>query len=135
MNAKNVKKEFLRYAAGRGESLPKMTPSRALESMLSFYGDIRADECDVAGDGDMLLFQWGTYDWGDGDHFELDITRQFVFGGGEDEDIWQFHVTFRFATTEGLANLASGQRWCRSLEDLSDFTLFVRQHPASVAVG
>jgi len=84
MNAKNVKKEFLRYAAGRGESLPKMTPSRALESMLSFYGDIRADECDVAGDGDMLLFQWGTYDWGDGDHFEFDITRQFVFGGGED---------------------------------------------------
>ena len=77
----------------------------------------------------------GTYDWGDGDHFELDITRQFIFGDGEDEDIWQFHVTFRFAPTEELTKLASGNRWCRSLEGLRGFTPFVREHPASVAVG
>jgi hypothetical protein len=135
MKAKNVKKEFLRFLAARGESLPKMTPSRAVEAMLSFYQDVRAEECNLAGNADMLLFQWGTHDWGHGDHFELDITRQFIFGDGEDEDIWQFHVTFRFAPNEDLAQLASGDRWCRSLEDLPGFTLFVREHPASVAAG
>jgi hypothetical protein len=30
-------------------------------------------------DGDLLLAQFGTYDWGSGEYFELDLTRQFSF--------------------------------------------------------
>ncbi len=135
MNAKKIKKEFLRYLAAQGESPPKMTPLRALDLVLSFYRDVRADQCEVGANQDMLLFQWGTYDWGEGEHFELDLTRQFVFGDGEDEDIWQFHVTFRYAPSEQFGELGSGDRWCKSLEELPDFTRFIRGHPATVLVG
>lgn len=135
MNAKKVKEEFQRYLAGRGESVQNITPSRALELVLAFYKEVRAEGCDVAADQDMLLFQWGTYDWGEGEHFEVDLARQFIFGDGEDEDIWQFHVMFRFAPSEQLSQLGSGDRWCKSLEDLPEFTSFVRGHPVTLAVG
>jgi hypothetical protein len=135
MNAKNVKKEFLRYLAARGESVQKITPSRALESVLAFYLEVRAEGCDLTADQNMLLFQWGTYDWGKGEHFEVDLARQFIFGDGEDEDVWQFHVMFRFAPIELFRQLANGDRWCKSLEELPEFTSFVRGHPATLAVG
>jgi hypothetical protein len=135
MKAKNVKKEFVRHLATRGEAFPNTTPSRVLESVLSFYKDVRADQCSPADGQDMLLFQWGTYDWGGGEQFEFDITRQFIFDEGEDEDIWQFHVTFSFPPTEEFAKLGSGNRWCKSLEDLPGFTRFIRDHPAAAAVG
>lgn len=32
----------------------------------------------------MLLFQWGTYDWGHGPHFEVDLTRELIRHGAED---------------------------------------------------
>ena len=112
-----------------------MTPSRALELVLSFYKEARADQCQVADNQDMLLFQWGTYDWGGGEHFELDMTRQFIFGDGDDEDIWQFHVRFRFAPGQGFAKLGSGDRWCKSLGDLPDFTRFIREHPGTAAAA
>ena len=31
----------------------------------------------------MLLYQWGTYDWGEGKYFQIDITRQFILGEGK----------------------------------------------------
>ena len=53
--------------------------------MLAFYASERCDGCVLEEDGDMLLFQWGTYNWGDSTHFELNITRQLM-PGGEDGD-------------------------------------------------
>jgi hypothetical protein len=134
MRAKNVKKEFLRYIAGRGESLETMRPLIALEMALAFYRDVRADECDQASDQDMLLFQWGTYHWGTGNHFELGMTRQFIFNEGDDEDIRQFHVRSKFPPSEELGRLVSGDRWCHSLAELPSFALFVREHPVCAAV-
>lgn len=48
----------------------------------------------------MLLFEWGTFDWGDGPRFEVDITRHFIFGEGEDENIWQLWIKCQFAPSE-----------------------------------
>ena len=62
--------------------------------MLAFYGSVRFDDVDLAADGDMLLYQWGAYDWGEGESFEFDITRQLILGTGEDEDIFQLSLTF-----------------------------------------
>ena len=66
MKAKKAQKEFHRHLAGRGEALATLTPERGLDAMLSFYRDVRAVDCDIAEQGDMLLYQWGIYDWGKG---------------------------------------------------------------------
>ncbi len=93
--------------------------------MLEFYEQDAVDGCRNDGQGDMLLYQWGTYDWGDGESFELDITRQLIFGEGEDEDIFQLSLTFKFVATTELRQIASGNRWCSSREDLEGFRKFI----------
>lgn len=49
-------------------------------------------------DGDMLLFQYGTYDWGNGKFFEFNITRQFI-KVNEDEP-YQLSMTLFFEPIE-----------------------------------
>jgi hypothetical protein len=46
--------------------------------MLDWYVSERADDVDLSADGDMLLFQWGTYDRAKGPIFQYDITRQLL---------------------------------------------------------
>jgi hypothetical protein len=135
MKVKNAATELERHFAQRGEVESALTPAAAVASMIAFYRDVRAEECDLEADGDMLLFQWGTYDWGHGPRFEFDITRQFIVGGGDDDDIRQLHVTFRFKLDDSLRSIAAGDRWCRTPEELADFSSFIEGHPAYHALG
>jgi hypothetical protein len=135
MRAKKAKREFERYLKRRNTKLAEMRPSAGLDAMLGFYRDIRADDCDIDQDGDMLLFQWGTYDWGQGEHFSFDITRQLIVGPGEDEDFWQLSLTFEFPPDDTLRAVESGNRWCASPEQLEEFAAFVRSTAAYIAVA
>lgn len=119
------KAEFERHLAHRGLTLSSMTPVGALHAMVNFYRDVRADDCDAAADGDMLLFEWGTYDRGADPRFELDIARQFTLRGAEDEDVWQLRLAMRFAALDEFRRLGNGTRWCGSREDIDEFLSFV----------
>ncbi|MFI5299615.1 MAG: hypothetical protein ACHREM_16125 [Polyangiales bacterium] len=135
MESSHAEIEFLRFAAAQGSSIPFRTPEAAVNTMLAFFREARADDCE-GGDRDMLLFQWGTGDWGVGRHFEVDITRQFISGHTEgDDDIWQLHATFSFEPSPELEALATGDRWCGSLGDLGRFEAFVRSNAAYRAVA
>ena len=98
--------------------------------MLGFYRDERVEESLLDADGDMLLYQWGTYNWGNGGSFELDITRQVIVGDGEDEDIFQLSLTFKFQPAETLRHLGQGDHWCRSSEELEEFQALISDSPA-----
>jgi len=93
--------------------------------MLDFYNDERADDCRIEDDGDMLLFQWGTHDWGQGRWFDLNITRQFIPAGRDDDEIFQLSVTAKYSPTADLDGLGSGSKWCGSLDDFPQFDEFV----------
>ena len=135
MKRKNALKEFERYLKRAGdEHMPRM-PLDGAKRMLSFYKDVRAADVDLEADGDMLLFQWGTYDWGDGELFELDIARQLMGATGEDDDIWQLHLVYRFAPSGPLRAIGQGDRWCARPNEADAFELFLTGHPAFVAVG
>jgi hypothetical protein len=135
MNSKNALKEFKQYLRQTGDAEVPRMPRVGLERMLAFYGEVRADDVDLETDGDMLLFQWGTYDWGDGAMFEVDITRQFIRGAGEDDDLWQLHLNYRFAPSETLRTTGKGDHWCARPSDIASFTQFVMAHPAIISVG
>jgi hypothetical protein len=125
--------EFTAFAAARGVNLSSSTARNGLEQMLAFYASVPATDCGGP-DGDMLLFQWGTYDWGDGRHFELNITRQFIVQGLEDDDaISQLSLTYRFTPNPELDALADGNRWCHGLSELPSFNAFVLSSPACVS--
>jgi hypothetical protein len=103
--------------------------------MLAFYKDTRASDVDLDANGDMLLFQWGTYDWGKGEQFEFYVTRQLIGGTGEDDDIWQLNLTYCFPPSETLRKMGEGHRWCSRPDQLDAFELFITSHPAFGLVG
>ena len=135
MKLKHALEEFQEYLAGSGDKGVPRTPRAGVERMMAFYRDIRADDVDLESDGDMLLFQWGTYDWGGGELFEIDITRQLIAEGGEDEDIWQLHLTYRFSPSQALRALGKGNSWCPRPDETPSLQRFVGSHPAMAAVG
>ena len=87
MKSKDAKKEFERHLAQRRARVAELTPAHGIDAMLSFYRDVRAADCNGSDQGDMLLYEWGVYDWGQGPRFELGLTRQLIKDGAEDEDI------------------------------------------------
>ncbi len=135
MNPINALESFQIFLNRKSLSAKSMTPRQGVEAMLEFFQAERAEGCE-AEHHDMLLYQWGTYDWGKGRHFELDITRQVIIReDAEDEDIWQLHVTFRFVPTKELEDLGSGNRWCESIGDVLSFREFINSAASLQAVA
>ncbi len=136
MNAHTSKAALARCIADARATLEGLTVAEGFSLMLHFYRDTRAEDCS-ANDGDMLLYQWGTYDWGDGKFFEMDFTRQFMLSADEDDQsIWQLSLTFKFAQSDSLKALSSGNRWCYepTPSAITQFGEFLRGSPAYAAV-
>ena len=118
-----------------GRCASALTASEGVEAMLAFYSAERCDGCVFEEDGDMLLFQWGSYSWKDSMHFELDITRQLMPSGSDDEGILQLSLTFRFLLTAELQALGSGNEWCGTPSGLPAFRAYIDACPAFERVG
>lgn len=125
MLAKDAKVGFEEALHASGADLLSLTPRMAFERMTAFFRETRAEDCDSARDGDMLLYQWGTYDWGEGKRFEFGVTRQLIPVCGEGDDIWQLQLTIRLDPEDRLLGLGAGDRWCHSVDDLADFVAHV----------
>ncbi len=124
------------YLAHRGDGPEsKLTPHAGATAMLAFFTEVAAEGVDLENDGDMLLFQWGIYDWGSGEHFSLDITRQFSVPCGEDHEISQLSLTFKYPPEISLRALGEGNRWCYEQGEAESFASFVQGTPAYKAVA
>ncbi len=66
---------------------------------------------------DMLLFQYGVYDWGDGKNLEIDFCRQLI----KNEDIIQIHITVKIPYDEKFSSIEPYEEWYNSSG--SEFTL------------
>ncbi len=114
-----------------GLILEALLPSEALAQTLSFYREVRAEKCDLETEGDMLLFEWGTYEWATGEDFHLDFTRQFILDGDEDDDgISQLFIRLHYPLTDELKALGSGNHWCEHPNDLAKFEELVLANEA-----
>lgn len=124
---------FETFAAAQGVSIIGITPHEGIAQMLAFYEAVAAQGC-AKDSGDMLLFQWGTFDWGQGEHFELNITRQFIESASEQDAISQLQLVFSFLPATRLIALGEGHRWCEAPDHLEAFRAFVLSSPALAAV-
>jgi len=133
MKPSSAKKEYLGRLKKSGRDLATLQPAIGFEVMLDFYAKERADGCSIEEDGDMLLYQWGTHDWGDGESFQYNVTRQFIVADGDDDEIQQLSLTFHFAPSKSLGQLESGSKWCRSPDELGEFRTYITES-APIAV-
>jgi len=130
---KNLLARFERRLAGQESVGP------SFETMLRFYEEERVDGCALEEDGDMLLFQWGTYAWSGTERFELDLTRQIIWDDRgwisraltgfkcDDPAIWQLSLTYQFPPIDLLRGLGRGTHWCRTPAMLAAFRLLLRE--------
>ena len=136
MDPRTLEASFRDFARHAGVALSASVPSIGIETMLRFFRECRVDGCSPASDADMLLVQWGTYDWGSGENFEFDLTRQVILPDEEeDEAIWQLHLTYRFPPSAELRGLGSGNRWCSSPDEAPTFLAWIKGTPAYAAVA
>jgi hypothetical protein len=111
---------FQNFVASRGVHLSTSTPREGIQAMLAFRARTRCAGCS----DDRLLYQWGSYDWGDGKHFELNITRQFVEAELEDDDaISQLSLRYKYEPSTELDALGASNCWEDQAPELSQFIL------------
>jgi hypothetical protein len=135
MNPVESPAAFTSFAIARRVSISHCTPREGIGLMFAFYQSAKPVGCDGPA-GDMLLFQWGTYDWRTGRHFSLNITRQFIEDSLEDDDaISQLSLTFSFEPAVALEALGAGNRWCDGPTEFSIVRKFVLSSAAFVAVA
>jgi hypothetical protein len=106
------------FLTDRGIDAAAVTPVAAVQAMTDWYEAQRVEGVEADG-GDMLLFQWGTYDFGGGPSFEFDLVRQLIVDDEIGDDaIWQLHLTLWYPPDE---TIESESHWCDSVDDVSEF--------------
>ena len=135
MKPRAAKKHFLQMLKPKAKRLSLLTPANGIALMIDFYVAERAEGCDLQLDGDMLLYQWGCYDWGDGEFFDFNITRQFISEAGDDDDIRQLRLTFKYEPTTDMRKAKDGNHWCKLPKDAAAFRKFVDSSQAMKAIA
>lgn len=140
MDAAEIRTGFEAALAARGLTLEGLDAATAIAAVTDFYVNQRLDDVDPGEDGDGLLFQWGTYDWGDGPTFQYDLTRQTISTGpaGDDDDdddddggIWQLSLVLHFAPSVETAALGEGDRWCWNPDHVPELLEFIDSVPCT----
>lgn len=93
-----------------------------IKTAIELYSLERIDDATLISE-DMLLFQWGVFDWGEGEYFEFDITRQISFS--DSDELRQLSCTLYFSPSTILREIRDGKKWCSSIEELNSFSEFV----------
>jgi hypothetical protein len=118
--------EFRRFLGSRRLEVETAALDDLIMAVLDFYESERATGLETTPQADMLLFQFGVYDWGQGENFEFDITRQFILEGEEGDDaISQLCCTVVYEPTMQLRSVGKGNCWCQSCDDLTAFKTFI----------
>ncbi|NNE23290.1 MAG: hypothetical protein HKN11_11850 [Rhizobiales bacterium] len=126
---------FRGLSASAIETLP---PAQSFALMFDFYETVRAkDAAPQDEDGDMLLFQWGIYNWrkhdsDDAGQFELNLSRQVIYPDGDDQEIYQLGLTYSYQPDDVLEALGKGNFWCHDLSIAHEARTKVLTSPALV---
>ena len=115
----------------RAGGLESASLGELILAVIQFYTACPASGLSEDASSDMLLFQYGCYDWGDGEMFEVDLTRQFIVADEEDDDaISQLHFTAYFEPDDELRAVGSHNRWCMSHDEVAEFRNEILNSPA-----
>jgi len=120
MDAREALVAFEGLLVRRGLTTDDLDAVTAVEAMLEFYLGTRFRDVDSDEEGDMLLFEWATFN--SGSSFSYQITRQLITNGSCDDDAFsQLSLTLKYDADADAQTIRSGGRWCmRPVEESLD---------------
>jgi hypothetical protein len=123
------------FALQRNQLIQSLSSSQVVDIMLDFYASAQPVGLSAEPESDMLLYQWGVYDWGKGQFFEFDMTRQFIRRVQDTSLISQLSLKATYPPSSSLASLELGSRWCKSASEVAVFREFILSSAAYRAVA
>lgn len=99
-----------------------ITPDVAIQSIKEFYDTFKHPKIDADEnpDDDMLLFQYGNYDWsGTSKKFEFNVTRQIAMT--DDDEFFQFSFTIYYENNYDTAKIESFNLWSEDFESIESW--------------
>ena len=123
----NSIKEFNQLLKKSKISYNEISVENLIQQQIMFYKEKRVKKVSYENDGDMILVQWGIYDWGAGKYFEFDIARQYIeIDKDGDDAISQFHTTLYF-DNEAFNEIKPGNKWFNSIENVGEIENYILQ--------
>jgi hypothetical protein len=95
----------------------------SLELVIDFFNNYSIRNVDsTIPDDDMLLFEYGIYDWqdGKGENFTIDITRQFYIEDEESDGRSQLHLIMYFDSEE-FRGIEAANKWSVDFENIEEW--------------
>ena len=95
--------------------------------VINFYTNYPIQNVDSAiPDNDMLLFEYGIFDWqdGKGENYTIDITRQFYIEAENSEGFFQLHLVLYY-NSEDFRSSRSSDRWSVDFENVEGWKNYV----------
>ena len=126
---------FADFIKGKGLESNNLSLFSFPKIFIDYYRDVKFEEySDIEADEDVLLFQYGIYDWGNGRFFEADFTRQYykVFSDEGDNKVIQQRFTFYFDPSV-FGTLKAFNLWSNDYNDLSIFESNIRSSEGYIA--
>jgi hypothetical protein len=119
----NIEKEYTQAIQKLLDAGRALDSNNLIELSSALYSDIKIEGIPTNENmnADMLLFQYGVYNWGDdlGEHFRFDITRQFITEE-EDGDFYQLSLSLIYEPTN-FRELRSHNSWSRDSKSIAEW--------------
>jgi len=102
-----------------------LTASLLVELSSNFYNELKVKDISHEIDDDILLYQYGVYDWNDehGRHFVLDIARQFQLPSEDEPYQLSFSLIF---DPEQFENIGAYDCWSMDFGDIESFVAHIK---------
>ena len=124
MNKRSITASFKQYLKDQKLKEKDLTLASLPDVFLDYYRTVPFETADVENDGDMLLFEYGIFDWGQGEYFQIGLTRQLIEQHDDEEEeedhMYQLRVTLFFRPTE-FAPVGDFNKWSSGCSDLDEF--------------
>ena len=104
----------------------KLTVDSLIDLSITLFNEIKVKGVDYSeNESDMLLFQYGRYNWGDekGEHANFDITRQFQLV--DDDEFYQLSLSLIYDPS-AMSEKDSYNSWSADFSMLEDWVTNIK---------
>lgn len=120
MKFKDAYQRFTRNSISIIEDSKVLNIKSLLELMVNEYLTIEIDKIDKNNpDRDMLLFEYGNYDWtGEGEKFNLSLKRQIFVKNSDECGFYGIRIYYN---TKKIGQIEDFSKWCMNSNSITEW--------------